>query len=70
MPILRTMHAEPGDLVEGYGIHDCCCEHVVLELDAMPSVTPEQRYEATRDRYYECPHQWLTPLEVYLGTQR
>jgi hypothetical protein len=30
---------------------------------------PEQElYAMTRDRYYRCPHHWLTPLEVYLGT--
>jgi hypothetical protein len=55
---------------EGWGVHNCCCDHVVDELEAMPDVTSEQRHEATRDRYYECPHKFLTALEVYLGTQR
>jgi hypothetical protein len=61
--------AQDDETLEGYGVHDCCCEHVVEQLMAMPS--PEEvRRGVVRDRYYACPHQWLTPLEVYLETSR
>lgn len=65
-----AMSAEDDDIVEGYGIHGCCCEHVVEELDAAPAADLAERHMAARDRYFECPHKWLTPLEVYLGTLR
>lgn len=54
---------------EGFGFHNCCCDHVVEQIDAA-SDTAYQRREDARNRYYECPHRTLTPLEVYLGTLR
>ena len=65
----RTPAALDDEVLEDYGIHGCCCDHVVEQLAAVP--TPDEvRYGLVRDRYYLCPHQWLTPLEVYLGTLR
>lgn len=46
--------------------HDCCCEHVVATLEAMPAPADEQ-YRIARERYVACPHHELTPLEVWLG---
>jgi len=66
MPV--TPAAQADEVLESYGIHDCCCDHVVEQLAAMPVSTEEVRRGVVRDRYYLCPHQWLTPLEVYLGT--
>ena len=60
---------EPGDVLEEWGVHDCCCEHVVDTLMARPG-SEQERYEATRERYRDCPHKWLTTLEVYLGSLR
>jgi hypothetical protein len=67
MPV--TPAAQADEVLEGYGIHDCCCDHVVERLAAMPG-PEEERRSVVRDRYYLCPHQWITPLEVYLGTLR
>ena len=63
------MIVEADEILEGFGVHDCCCDHEVEQLAAAPGTT-QDRYEATRNRYYACPHKWLTPLEVFLGTQR
>jgi hypothetical protein len=49
--------------------HDCCCEHVVDSLQAMPAPRAEQ-YAVARDKYYSCPHRRLTPLEIYLSDMR
>lgn len=55
------------DQREGFGWHGCCCDHVVEELVARPG-SAHDHHEDARDRWYECPHRTLTPLEVYLGT--
>jgi len=65
----QRLELEYGELLEDWGIHDCCCSHVVETLSAIPA--PEQElYAAARERYYRCPHHWLTDLEIYLGTMR
>lgn len=49
--------------------HECCCEHVVDQLEAMPA-DAEERLFITRDRWYACPHTDITPLEIYLQSVR
>lgn len=56
-----------GEVREGWGIHDCCCDHVVETLAAAPG-TKHEHYAAARERYYACPHHWITPVEVYMGS--
>lgn len=55
------------EVQEGWGVHDCCCDHIVEQLDAMPGTADDRRI-AVRNRFFNCPHKQLTPLEVYLGT--
>jgi hypothetical protein len=64
---LEQLQAQYGDELEGWGIHDCCCDHVIETLDAAPG-TRKEHYSAARGRYYACPHHWLTPLEVWMGS--
>jgi hypothetical protein len=65
--MMRQVVAD-GDVLEGWGVHNCCCDHLVEQLMAAPSTIRQEQYRAVREKYFDCPHHWLTPLEVYLGT--
>ena len=45
--------------------HNCCCEHVVEHFIAMPGPKLLVQDKVT-DKYMNCPHRFLSPLEQYL----
>jgi hypothetical protein len=63
---MQTQTAD-GEIREGYDTHNCCCPHVVEEIEAAPG-TKHDHYSAARERYFACPHHVLTSLEVYMGS--
>jgi hypothetical protein len=58
----------PSEEAEG-DHHECCCDHVVDELEAMPAPAL-LRYGHARDKFYACPHHEITPLEVWMATHK
>lgn len=49
--------------------HNCCCEHLVDNIEAAP-VSESERYLDARTRWYACPHNDITPLEIFLDHLR